>query len=110
MCAVNSLYNSSYKQRLEKARADSPERKADQGTKQKGTDLPLADRIKLWWEKLPPEERQQQYRMEFFVEKFQAPPRLMGPLLFAAGWSRKRVWSPNRPHYRVWCPPEDSNV
>jgi hypothetical protein len=101
--SANGSLHEGYIQRLARQRE---EHRAIHDKKQGELTLPLADRISLWWDKLPAEERQQHYRMEFFVEKFSSAPRLIGPVLFELDWCRQRVWSKNRPHCRVWCPPE----
>ena len=102
----NNIYGEGYKQQLLKMREEGRARQAERDAKQGALNSPLVERIKSWWGKLPVEERQQHYRMEFFAEKFQAAPRLIGPvLLLELGWRRQRVFAPERPHYRVWCPP-----
>ena len=93
-----------YIQRLERLRRERLE--LDQ---KKAPSISLKDQIQKWWDKLPAEERQQHYRMEFFAEKFSPVFRLIGPVLHDLGWERKRVWAPNRPHHRVWCPPVRSD-
>lgn len=94
-----------YKQQLLKMREEGRARQAERDAKQEEIP-PLAAQIRRWWSSLDDGEKQAFYRMEFFTEKFQAAPRLIGPvLLLELGWRRQRVFAPERPHYRVWCPP-----
>ena len=106
MRSDNLFCGDGYKQQLLKMREEERTRLAERDAKQGELNSPLVERIQEWWSSLDDGEKQAFYRMEFFAEKFQAAPRLIGPvLLLELGWRRQRVFAPERPHYRVWCPP-----
>ena len=62
----------------------------------------LEEQITAWWDTLSDEERQQEYTMEFFKDRFNATANKLGPVLFALGWERRRRWKVNGPHVRYW--------
>jgi len=63
----------------------------------------LAASVMTWWNGVPSESRKEHYHMHELAELFGVAPRLLGPALHQAGWTRHRKW--RGCYERVWRPP-----
>jgi hypothetical protein len=80
------------------------EHRARQTAKQLERSRSLEDRIRHWYEDLPPQERRTRYTMNQLVLLFGTAPGLIGAALHRLGWRRKRNWRTGGPYDRYWDP------
>lgn len=85
------------------------QQRAERAKSMKGT---IEEELRAWWQKLPEDQRQEYYTMEFFLSLLRdiyGRPRSAGNgglALHALGFCRKRLYG-SGPSSRVWVPPEE---
>lgn len=63
------------------------------------------ERIRKWWGSVPVSNRQPEYGLNFFTEKFGANSAYVGPALRSLGWVHLKQKSTPQGYLRMWQPP-----
>lgn len=66
----------------------------------------LKKRFLAWFDNQPEISRIRPYGMVEMEQALGVPGRLLGPVLLALGWERRRKWSSTGQSPRYWVPPE----
>lgn len=85
---------------LEKLKRRRAERAAEQAAIPKPPSL--KERLEAWYTGLPDDDKRRVYTMREFRAIFDETPQKIGAALFELGWTRKRLWSDDRPTARYW--------
>ena len=65
----------------------------------------LRERFLAWYDDLPAVSRERRFAMSEFETALKTQGRHLSPILFAAGWTRKRIWSTTGQYHRYWQAP-----
>jgi hypothetical protein len=65
----------------------------------------LRTRFVDWYASLPEFTRTRPYLMSELSAPLKTQGRHLSPILFAEGWTRKRIWSATGQYQRYWQPP-----